>query len=94
MKIFSNGVDIPELVSVENDPRDGAEEEDEDDDKEDELFDGTAETQMLTMPDYAMTAAWDTMLILDQHYCFLTFFDSSKEKNLMKRNFIRHVVQQ
>ncbi len=67
MKIFSNGVDIPEFVSVEDDPRDGAEEEDEDDDKEDELFNGTAETQVLTMPDYAMIAAWNTMLILDQH---------------------------
>ena len=49
MKIFSDCSDVPELVSVEDDSRDGTDEEDEDDGEEDQLFDGAAQSQVLTL---------------------------------------------
>ena len=55
VQVLPDGPDVPELVGVEDHPRDGADEEDEDDGEENQLFDGPAETQVLVVGPLATT---------------------------------------
>ena len=54
---------------------DSPDEEDEDDSKEDQLFNGAAQTQMLTL-----TGAGDPALTLDKQNRLLPFLDSPEKK--------------
>ena len=73
VEVRPDGLDVPKLIGVQDDPRDGAHQEDEDDGEEHQLFHGTTETQVLVVRPLA--SARCPPLALDQQDGLLTLFD-------------------